>query len=681
MVRSRERGRSKELASRVDEVLLTEQLGSRPARQRNYIAEHSAFVTLAREMSASSRSFTQCLCDLALELCNAGSAGISLLSREDGTEALRWIALSGAYATYVDGTTPRDFSPCGTCLDRGSPQLFSYPERYFTYFAKVEPPIVEGLVVPFRAHGLDLGTIWVVSHDDSHRGFDAEDARVLESFGNFAAAALQQVHLRENISESELGLRRMLDAFGLPVYATDAEGLILQYNEQAAALWGRRPEVGKDMWCGSWRIFSTEGAPVPLDACPMAITLRENRPIHDEEIIVERPDGSRRRIRPYPSPLRDESGKLVGAVNILLDVTDQRRGEEALARLAAIVTSSQDAIVAKDLNGIVTAWNSGAESMFGYSAAEAVGQSIRLIIPNYRQDEEDRVLESIRRGERVEHFETVRRRKDGTEIPISLTVSPVKTASGQIIGASKIARDISERKKAEAALRQAQEMKDHFLSLISHELRNPLSTILGNGILLRRRAQQQDEADVIQGLDDIVSSARKLDSYVENLLIFQRLESGQLELDLLSLPALAVKGIQTFQTENPARTIRFNSPEDVKPCFGQEALVSLVIQNLLANANKYSPPETEIDVSVVANDNGDPELHVIDRGIGLNKEDMASIFTPFYRSKKARAQASGMGLGLAVCKRAMEALGGYIRVQSRVEGSDFYVCLKAAEAD
>jgi PAS domain S-box-containing protein len=144
-----------------------------------------------------------------------------------------------------------------------------------------------------------------------------------------------------------------------------------------------------------------------------------------------------------------------------LDITEQRRGEEALARLAAIVTSSDDAIVGKDLDGTITSWNRGAENIFGYAAAEVVGRSIRLIIPEDRQDEEDRVLESIRRGERIEHFETVRRRKDGTEVPISLTVSPIRSSSGRVVGASKIARDISERKRAEEALRQAQDIRDH----------------------------------------------------------------------------------------------------------------------------------------------------------------------------------------------------------------------------
>jgi PAS domain S-box-containing protein len=470
----------------------------------------------------------------------------------------------------------------------------------------------------------------------------------------------------------------MLDAFGLPVYATDAAGRILHYNDEAAALWGRRPEIGKDMWCGSWKIFSPEGIPIPLDACPMAITLRENRPIRDAEILVERPDGSRSLIRPYPSPLRDETGRLVGAVNILLDITAQRRGEEASARLAAIVTSSNDAIVAKDLDGIVTSWNGAAETMFGYSAAEAVGKSIRLIIPEDRQNEEDRVLESIRRGERIEHFETIRRRKDGKEIPVSLSVSPVMTSNGHIVGASSIARDISERKKAEEALRQAQEIKNDFLSLVSHELRSPLSTILGNAMLLRRRAQHQGDADLLRALDDVVSSARRLDGYVENLLIFQRLEAGQLELEPVSLPALAVKAIEAFQSANPGRNVSFNSKPEIKPCLGQEALVSLVIQNLLSNANKYSPPDTEIEVVITASNNGDPELHVMDHGIGLDEEAKASIFTPFYRSTKARAQAGGMGLGLAVCKRAMEALGGSIGGQGRpLGGSDFYICLKA----
>jgi PAS domain S-box-containing protein len=250
----------------------------------------------------------------------------------------------------------------------------------------------------------------------------------------------------------------LLDALGVAVYTTDAAGVITYYNPAAAELWGRHPQIGKDVWCGSWKIYHLDGLTVmPHNECPMAICLKEDREVRGAEAIAERPDGSRVYFRPFPTPLHDESGKLVGAINVLVDVTDARLAEFDALRLAAIVESSDDAIASKDLNGIVASWNPAAERIFGYTAEEMIGQSIRRIIPPDRQGEEDEVLARIRKGERVDHFQTIRRKKDGTEFPIALTVSPVKDRTGRIIGASKIARDITEREIAEKALRESEE--------------------------------------------------------------------------------------------------------------------------------------------------------------------------------------------------------------------------------
>jgi PAS domain S-box-containing protein len=663
-----------------EDVLSTPELDQRPSRIPNYLAEHAAFTDLAREFSSSSSQLAQRLCELARDLCEAGTAGISLLSAEDGHEVFRWIALAGVYESFVGVTTPRDFSPCGTCLNRGEPQLYSYPGRYFNYFNAVQPPIVEGLVVPFRASGRDLGTIWVVSHNETHRGFDREDVRVLQSLGDFAAIAFEQLQLREAAQQSEQRLRAILGAFGVPVYTTDASGRILHYNEAAVTLWGRSPEIGKDLWCGSWRIYSPDGSPLPLEECPMAVTLKENRQVRDVEIVIERPDGSRSAILPHPSPLRDASGKLIGAVNVLVDITERKRGEEAAARLAAIVESSDDAIIGKDLNGIITFWNQGAQRMFGFAANEVVGKSIRLLIPDDRQEEEDVVLGKLRRGERVDHYETVRRRKDGTSIDISLTVSPVKDSQGRIIGASKIARDISQRKEAEAAIKKASEVKEQFLGLISHELRGPISTILGNGMLLLKLADKLSDEDRRLALNDVVAGATKLEEDIELLLAFTRLEAAKVALEPLSLPAVVAKCLESFTERHSHRIFEVTCDPEVPPALGQETLISLVVQNLLANADKYSLPETKIEIAVSVNEMGHPEVHVKDRGIGLDEQDVQEMFTPFYRSIRARRRAGGMGLGLAVCKRALEAQGGTIRATARPDGgSDFSFSLMACD--
>jgi PAS domain S-box-containing protein len=248
--------------------------------------------------------------------------------------------------------------------------------------------------------------------------------------------------------------RAALEALAAAVYTTDAAGRITYYNEAAAELWGCRPELGKSEFCGSWKLYWPDGKPMRHDECPMAIALKTGQAIRGAEAIAERPDGTRVPFIPYPTPLRDGAGNLVGAVNMLVNITDRKLAEAARQRLAAIVDSSGDSIISTDLNGNIETWNDGAERLFGYEASEVIGKPLLMIYPPDRQDEEQQILKSIRRGEPVDNHETVRRRKDGTFIDISLTVSPVREPAGRIIGASRIARNISEQKQAEQASRQ-----------------------------------------------------------------------------------------------------------------------------------------------------------------------------------------------------------------------------------
>jgi PAS domain S-box-containing protein len=259
--------------------------------------------------------------------------------------------------------------------------------------------------------------------------------------------------------------RQLLEALPAAVYTTDAAGRVTFFNEAAVELAGRRPELGRDLWCVSWRLHRPDGTPLPHDECPMAIALREDRAVRGVEVIAERPDGTRTNLLPYPTPLHDSAGALVGAVNMLVDITDRKRAEQSAQQLAAVVEFSDDAIITKDLDGVITSWNRGAERLFGYKTEEAVGRPITtILIPLDRLDEEREILGRLRRGERVDHFETVRRCKDGSLLDISLTVSPLKDAAGKIVGASKIARDITER-------RRAQERQQLLINEIQHRIK------------------------------------------------------------------------------------------------------------------------------------------------------------------------------------------------------------------
>ena len=248
---------------------------------------------------------------------------------------------------------------------------------------------------------------------------------------------------------SEERYRQVVRNLPVAIYTTDSEGRITLYNQPAAELWGQQPAIGQEFWSASCKIFKPDGSELPFDGSPMALTLKTGEPVRGEEIIVERSDGTRRSILPYPTPIRDSLGKITGVVNLLLDVTERNLSHMVAQRLAAIVESSEDAIVGKDTNGIISSWNQGAERLFKYKADEVIGKSVTILIPPERQSEEAEILNRIRHGEQLKHFETIRRRKDGNLIDVSLMVSPVKDASGKIIGASKIARDISGRKHNE----------------------------------------------------------------------------------------------------------------------------------------------------------------------------------------------------------------------------------------
>ncbi|MCC6681395.1 MAG: PAS domain S-box protein [Phycisphaeraceae bacterium] len=247
---------------------------------------------------------------------------------------------------------------------------------------------------------------------------------------------------------------RLVQDMPVAAYVVDAEGYLCLYNQAAANLWGRQPQLGIDRWCGSQSLMQVDGTPLTAEQCPLAEVIEQKQAIVCSELIVLRPDGTQRYVMPYPQPIFNNEGQIVGAINILVDVTSSRESERAHARLAAIVESSDDAIVSKTLEGRIITWNAAAQRIFGYTAEEVIGQPITMLIPEHLQSEETEILQRLRNGEHIDHFETVRRAKDGHMLDVSLSISPVRDDSGRIIGASRIARDITARKRNERELAQ-----------------------------------------------------------------------------------------------------------------------------------------------------------------------------------------------------------------------------------
>jgi PAS domain S-box-containing protein len=340
----------------------------------------------------------------------------------------------------------------------------------------------------------------VVERPDGERAVALVNIEVLRDSAGAIVGAINcfldvtdRKRIQNEVSRRERQWHEMLQALPVAVYMTDAIGRITFYNEAAEQLWGVRPEIGKSQFSGAWKLHWPDGTPLPHAECPMALALKDRQPNAGMEVVAERPDGTHVQFLPYPIPLLDENGVLIGGLNTLVDISAHRRGEEMALRLASMVDSSHDAIVTKDLNGIITSWNKSAERLFGYQADEVIGKPITILIPADRSDEEPAILQRILRGESVDHFETVRRRKDGSLVEISLTISPLRTPVGKVIGASKIARDITERK-------QAEQQKNLFLREMNHRVKNLFAIASGMVALSVRSGGTQTPQEMVATL-------------------------------------------------------------------------------------------------------------------------------------------------------------------------------------
>jgi PAS domain S-box-containing protein len=368
------------------------------------------------------------------------------------------------------------------------------------------------------------------------------------------------------------------------------------------------------------------------------------------------------------------------------------------ARLAAIVESSDDAIISKTLEGIITSWNRGAEEIFGFSAAEAVGRPITMIIPADRIGEEVEVLARLRRGEKIDHFETVRQAKDGRLLDISLTVSPIRDDSGKVVGASKVARDTTERKRVElelqsllareqAARRQAEravQARDEFLATVSHELRSPVNAILGWAHLLK--AGGLDAERTQRAIETITRNALAQGQLISDILDMQSLTSGKARLRIQDTDvALVVEAaLDSVRPAVAAKGIRLTPVISVAnprvPCDPDR--VQQVVWNILSNAVKFTPDGGE--VTVFLRDAGSlVEISVQDTGPGVRPEFLPYVFERFRQDTTTPGRRGGLGLGLAIVRHLVELHGGKVAARNRDDGSGamFSVWLPRASKD
>jgi PAS domain S-box-containing protein len=491
------------------------------------------------------------------------------------------------------------------------------------------------------------------------------------------------------LADSEERLAVTLASIGDAVLTTDENGSVLTMNEVAERLtgWPMHEAIGRPV---EEVLILVSEAPASAARNPVREVLRDGTvtTLDSHTLLVGR-DGRRIPIDDSAAPIRS-ADRTAGVVLVFRDISERRRlaaereSQDRVAReLAAIVETSDDAIVSKDLQGTIRSWNRGAERIFGYTADEMIGQSIRTIIPEERWREEDDVLRQLRQGMRVDHFETIRRRKDGSAVHVSLTISPILSAAGVVVGASKIARDITERRQAEAEraqllereqyaraeIERAGRLKDDFLAVLSHELRTPLNAVMGYTQLLISGVLKAD--DVTHAYQAIQRNAQAQARLVESLLDLSRVLAGKLELnsevvDLTSVVALAVDALRPEALKKHI-SLEFRDESGIR-VFGDSSRLQQVFWNLLSNAIKFTPGGGRVAVRVAADDR-DAHVRIDDNGRGIPASLLPFIFDRFRQGEGERGQSqAGLGLGLALVRELVHAHRGTVNARSAGEG-------------
>ena len=394
---------------------------------------------------------------------------------------------------------------------------------------------------------------------------------------------------------------------------------------------------------------------------------------------------------------RDASGRPCGFLEINRDITERKHSERELARLAALVESSEDAIISKSVDGIIETWNGAAERMYGYTSEEALGRPITIIVPPDRAEEEMSILNRIRAGERIPHFDTVRLRKDGSRVDISLTIFPLRDASGAITGASHVARDITQRKLYECEIRALNESLERrveertrelnevnkelesFSYSVSHDLRAPIRSIDGFGRLVLEQSSELDEK-TRERLRRIVAASGRMGQLIDALLDLARLSRTEMRRENVGLSTLASHISNELRRSAPDRRATFVIEPGLMTT-GDSRLLRVLLENLLGNAFKFSGENPEPRIEFGAHDeDGNTVYYVRDNGVGFDMQYADQLFAPFQRLH-ARSEFEGTGIGLATVHRIVARHGGRIRADAAPgKGATFLFTLASGSA-
>lgn len=511
----------------------------------------------------------------------------------------------------------------------------------------------------------------------------------------------------------------IIEEIPAPLYVCDMDRRMIYYNKAAANLWGWKPSLGEDYRLSSWKIYRPDGSSLSAEDCPMSVALKEQRPVVGEELIIERPDGDQVYVQPNPRPLFNTSGQMVGVINLLIDITDKKKSEQAIKesetryRLLAeslekkveertetlkeseeryhkMIEEVQDyAILLLDCNGFIMNWNQGAEKIKGYTEKEIIGKNFRIF---YLEEDRKNLLpeklikQALETG-RAQH-EGWRLRKDGSRFWGSVVITALHDDDNNIIGFSKLTRDLTERKLAEDQAKiYAMDIEfrnkqlEEYAYIASHDLQEPLRKIQVFGELLERNLDNKDVAK--RYVDKINSSARRMTQLIKGVLKYSQLSRNEELLEDIDLNITLKNVVADFDLlieEKNAEIIVHNLPKLKGIAIQQHQLFS----NLIANSIKFSeknpvieitagePTKAEIDEAGLHHLHRYTKIIFKDNGVGFEQQYSPQIFRMF----KRLSDAQGTGIGLALCKKIVDNHNGHISVISAPgKGTTFTIIL------
>jgi PAS domain S-box-containing protein len=525
-----------------------------------------------------------------------------------------------------------------------------------------------------------------------------DEAAVMAREFNSMLDALEKRDVELRASEERY--RSLIRKVQAAIVLHDDQGCVLNCNPLALELLGLSEDqlLGKSLINPEWHFLREDYSVLPVEEYPASLVLSTRQPLRGQVVGINRPGQDEVAwMLVNAEPEYDDAGKIALVIISFVDITERKQAEEKLSHLAAIVESSDDAIIGKALDERILSWNKGAERIYGYTAGEIVGRPISILVPSGFEEELVAIMERVRRDEGFEHFETTRVRKDGQIIHVALTISPIKDARGQIVGASTIARDITRRKRAEEEIRKLnQELEkrvadrtaqlelankelESFAYSVSHDLRTPLRSIDGfSKALLEDYADKLDDEGK-ENLAIIRASSQRMAQLIDDILQLSRLSRTPLRLLPVDLSALAAAVADDLKKAEPHRPVEFVIERGCV-AFADGNLMRAVLENLIGNSWKFTAkrPVAKIQFGMEIQ-NGLPVYFVRDNGVGFDMQYVSKLFGPFQRLH-TMAEFTGTGIGLASVQRVIHRHGGEVWIEGRVnEGATAYFTIPQPE--